>query len=41
MTSTTTTNLRTVPIGASGPKGWQSLVGPESGYATYYSLTPR
>jgi hypothetical protein len=41
MTSTTIVQLRTVPVGTSGPEGWQSFVGPESGYVTYYSLTPR
>jgi biotin transporter BioY len=41
MSSTTIVQLRTVPVGTSGPEGWQSFVGPESGYVTYYSLTPR
>jgi hypothetical protein len=41
MTSTTIVQLRTVPVGTSGPEGWQSFVRPESGYVTYYSLTPR
>jgi hypothetical protein len=41
MTSTTIIQLRTLPIGTSGPDGWQSRIGPEAGYVTYYSLTPR
>jgi hypothetical protein len=41
MTSTTIIQLRTVPVGTSGPDGWQSRIGPEAGYVTYYSLTPR
>ena len=41
MTSTTIIQLRTVPVGTSGPEGWQSRSGPEAGYVTYYSLTPR
>jgi hypothetical protein len=41
MTSTTIIQLRTVPVGTSGPEGWQSRIGPEAGYVTYYSLTPR
>lgn len=41
MTSTTIIQLRTVPVGTSGPDGWQSRIGPEAGYVTYYSLTAR
>jgi hypothetical protein len=41
MTSTTIIDLRTVPVGTSGPEGWHSFVGPEIGYVTYYTLTPR
>jgi hypothetical protein len=41
MTSTTIIQLRTVPVGTSGPEGWNSRLGPEAGYVTYYSLTPR
>ncbi len=41
MTSTTIIQLLTVPIGTSGPEGWQTRIGPEAGYVTYYSLTPR
>ena len=41
MTSTTIIQLRTVPVGTSGPEGWNSRLGPEAGDVTYYSLTPR
>ena len=41
MTSTTIIQLRTVPVGMSGPEGWNSRLGPEAGYVTYYSLTQR
>jgi hypothetical protein len=41
MTSTTLIHLRTVPVGTDGPDGWKSLLGPESGYVTYYLVTPR
>jgi hypothetical protein len=41
MTSTTIIHLRTLPVGTSGPDGWQSLLGPETGYVTYYLLTAR
>ena len=41
MTSTTIIQFRTVPVGTSGPEGWNSRLGPEAGYVTYYSLTPR
>jgi hypothetical protein len=41
-TSTTVIHLRTVPVGTSGPAGWQSLTTPvEDGYVTYYKVTPR
>jgi hypothetical protein len=32
MTSTTIIQLRTLPIGTSGPDGWQLRIGPEAGY---------
>jgi len=41
MTSTTIIQLRTVPVGTSGPDGWQSRIGPEAGYVTYYNVTAR
>jgi hypothetical protein len=41
MTSTTIIHLRTVPVGTDGPDGWQSLLGPEGGYVTYYLVTAR
>ena len=41
MTSTTIIQLRTVPVGTSGPEGWNSRLGPEAGYVTHYNLTPR
>jgi hypothetical protein len=41
MTSTTVIHLRTVPVGTDGPDGWQSLLGPEGGYVTYYLVTSR
>ncbi len=41
MTSTAIIQLRTVPVGTSGPEGWNSRLGPEAGYVTYYSLTQR
>jgi hypothetical protein len=41
-TSTTVIHLRTVPVGTSGPAGWQSLTtASEPGYVTYYMVTPR
>jgi hypothetical protein len=41
MTSTRVIELRTVPVGTSGPDGWQSIAGPEAGFITYYLLTAR
>jgi hypothetical protein len=41
MTSTTIIQLRTVPLGTSRPGGWNSRLGPEAGYVTYYLLTQR
>jgi hypothetical protein len=42
VTSTTVIHLRTVPEGTAGPAGWQSLTTPsESGFVTYYMVTPR
>ena len=41
-TSTTVIQLRTVPLGTSGPDGWSALVGTDGGgYVTYYQVTPR
>jgi hypothetical protein len=41
-TSTTVIHLRTVPVGTSGPAGWQSLTtASEPGFVTYYKVTPR
>jgi hypothetical protein len=42
MTSTTVIHLRSVPLGTSGPEGWQSLTtASEPGFVTYYLVTPR
>lgn len=41
-TSAAVIQLRTVPLGVSGPDGWASLVGTDGGgYVTYYQVTPR
>jgi len=40
-TSTATIQLRTVPLGVSGPEGWSALVGTDGGaWVTYYLVTP-
>ena len=40
MTSTAVIHLRTVPVGTSGPDGWQSLTtASEPGFVTYYMVT--
>jgi predicted phage tail protein len=42
MTSTQVIQLRTVPIGVSGPEGWSSLSGTDGGgYVTYYQVINR
>lgn len=41
MTSTEVIHLRTVPAGTEGPAGWGLRTGPESGFVTYYLVTPR
>lgn len=41
MTSSEIIHLRTVPVGTSGPEGWGVRSGPESGFVTYYLVTPR
>jgi hypothetical protein len=39
-TSTATIQLRTVPLGVSGPEGWSALVGTDGGaWVTYYLVT--
>jgi hypothetical protein len=41
-TSTQVIELRTVPLGVSGPDGWASLIGTDGGgYVTYYQVTER
>jgi len=41
-TSTKVIELRTVPLGVSGPDGWASLSGTDGGgYVTYYRITDR
>jgi len=41
-TSTKVIELRTVPLGVSGPDGWSSLSGTDGGgYVTYYRITDR
>jgi hypothetical protein len=41
-TSTQLIELRTVPLGTSGPAGWASLSGTDGGgYVTYYQVTNR
>jgi hypothetical protein len=41
-TSTKVIQLRTVPLGVSGPEGWSSLSGTDGGgYVTYYQVTTR
>ena len=41
-TSTTVIHLRSVPVGTSGPAGWQSLTTlTEPGFITYYQVTQR
>lgn len=41
-TSTQVIHLRTVPLGTSGPDGWQARTAPtEPGWVTYYMVTPR
>jgi hypothetical protein len=40
MTSTAIIHVRTVPVGTSGPDGWQSLTtASEPGFVTYYLVT--
>jgi hypothetical protein len=40
MTSTAIIHVRTVPVGTSGPDGWQSLTtASEPGFVTYYMVT--
>ena len=42
MTSTAVIQLRTVPLGVSGPEGWSFISGTDGGgYITYYQVTPR
>ena len=42
MTSTTVIHLRSVPVGTSGPAGWDSLTtASEPGFVTYFMVTPR
>ena len=41
MTSSQIIHLRSVPVGTSGPDGWSARSGPESGFVTYYLITPR
>lgn len=42
MTSTAVIQLRTVPLGVSGPDGWSSISGTDGGgYITYYQVTAR
>lgn len=42
MTSTKVIQLRTVPIGVSGPDGWAYISGTDGGtYITYYKVTDR
>lgn len=41
-TSTVVIQLRTVPVGTSGPDGWSVLFGTDGGaWDTYYQVTPR
>jgi hypothetical protein len=41
-TSTKVIQLRTVPLGVSGPEGWSALYGTDGGgYVTYYKITDR
>jgi hypothetical protein len=41
-TSTVVIQLRTVPVGTSGPDGWASItVASEPGWVTFYQVTPR
>ncbi len=41
-TSVYVIQLRTVPLGVSGPDGWSFISGTDGGgYVTYYQLTPR
>jgi hypothetical protein len=42
MTDAYVIQLRTVPIGVSGPDGWDYISGTDGGtYITYYRVTPR
>ena len=42
MTSTAVIQLRTVPLGVSGPDGWSFISGTDGGgYITYYQVTAR
>ncbi len=41
-TSTVIIHLRTIPVGSSGPEGWQALTAAsEPGWVTYYLVTQR